>query len=434
MNKNLKKIVAMALAIGGISAATPASNVNLFTTKAYAASDNADTLDNLELYDEDNDTIELYEDDEYEEEVESDELEEGETYYAETSSDTIHVNDIDGADEDNVRIFKGSSETAYEVGDDISISSDTTLKIRIYEDEYDDYDDYDDANDSDYNEYEIEIEYTGDDDAEENDEDTLDSLELYDEDDNTVELYENDDYDDEVDSDEVEEGETYYAKTSSDQVTIETDGPDDDYVKIFKSTSNSSKGIDTGDSISVTGNKTLTVRIYSEEPDSDITYEEDENVIGEYVIKLEYNEDDSSNTSTETEDESTETTSSQPINNSTNTTGAVTDTINSNILPNQWVQVDGKWQYNDALGQPIKNTWFYDKNLGKNYYLQADGNMAVGWLNSNGKWYYLGVDGAMKTGWQLVNGNWYYLDTQGVMAYNTTINGYKVGSNGAWIK
>ena len=72
------------------------------------------------------------------------------------------------------------------------------------------------------------------------------------------------------------------------RLSIETDGPDEDYVKIFKSTSDSAKGINPGDSISMTGDKTLTVRIYEEEPDSDITYEEDEDVIGEYKIKLEY--------------------------------------------------------------------------------------------------------------------------------------------------
>lgn len=428
MNKNVKRIVAMALAIGGISAIAPATNMNLLTTKVYASSDDADTLDSLELLDEDDSSIDLYEDNDYEEEIDSDEVEEGETYYAETSSDTVKIDEIDGADEDNVRIFKGSSETAYEVGEDISLSSDTTtLKVRIYEDAYDDYDDYDDANDSDYNEYEIKVEYTGDDDEDEDDEDTLDSLEVSDEDGNTIDLYEDEEYDEEIDSDEVEEGNTYYIKTSSDNIKIETDGPDDNYVKVFKSTSNSSKGVDVGDSISIAGDKVLTVRIYSEEPDSDITYEEDENVIGEYTIELEYDDEDSTNISNETATETTAT--AVNINNA-----SATDTASTIIAANQWVQANGKWQYNDAMGKAIKNSWFFDRNLNKNYYLQADGNMATGWLNNDGKWYYLGNDGAMKTGWQLAEGIWYYLDFQGVMASNTTINGYKLGASGAWIK
>ena len=56
---------------------------------------------------------------------------------------------------------------------------------------------------------------------------------------------------------------------------------------------------------------------------------------------------------------------------------------------NQWIDVNGIWQYNDSTGTPIKNNWFYDRTYGKNYYLQADGNMATGWLNNNEKWYYL---------------------------------------------
>jgi glucan-binding YG repeat protein len=433
MNKNIKRIIAITLAIGGISAAEPSATVNFLTVKASAATSDADTLDNLELQDEDDDSIQLYKDSDYTDETATDEVEEGETYYAETSSDKVNIDNIDGADEDHVRIFKGSSETAYEVGDDISLSSGTTtLKVRVYEDAYDDYDDYDEANDSNYNEYEIKVENTGDDESsceDENDDDTLDSLKLSDKDDSNIKLYDGEDYEERIANDDVEEGNTYYAKTSSDEVKITTDGPDDSYIKIFRSTSNSAKGVDPGDSILVSGDKTLTVRIYSEEPDSDVTYEEDENVIGEYTIKLEYN-DEASTTTSETTDDSSKVT--QTTNNST-TTEAAANVVN-NIVANQWIQANGKWQYNDALGQQIKNTWFYDRNLGKSYYLQADGNMATEWLSLGGKWYYLGFDGAMKTGWQLANGSWYYLNNQGVMLYNTTIDGYKLGPNGAWIK
>lgn len=79
--------------------------------------------------------------------------------------------------------------------------------------------------------------------------------------------------------------------------------------------------------------------------------------------------------------------------------------------------------------------------------------MATGWLNYGGCWYYLGSDGAKRTGWQWVGGNWYYLDSQGkvqtgwikdwngkyyylntygAMVYNTTIDGYRLGADGAW--
>jgi hypothetical protein len=129
-------------------------------------------------------------------------------------------------------------------------------------------------------------------------------------------------------------------------------------------------------------------------------------------------------------------------------TGQNSNTTSSGAKLNQWVQANGKWQYNDSTGKPVKNMWV------KNYYLQADGNMATSWIAYNGNWYYLGSDGAKKTGWQFINGVWYYLDadgkmltgwikdgsgkyyylnTDGTMAHNTTIDGYKLGTDGAWI-
>ena len=41
----------------------------------------------------------------------------------------------------------------------------------------------------------------------------------------------------------------------------------------------------------------------------------------------------------------------------------------------------------------------------------------------------------MKTGWfQDTDGRWYYLNANGSMAANTTVDGYVLGANGAWIK
>lgn len=121
----------------------------------------------------------------------------------------------------------------------------------------------------------------------------------------------------------------------------------------------------------------------------------------------------------------------------------------------QWVQSNNNWQYIDDTGTPLKNVWFYDRNNGKNYYLQADGNMATGWFFNNGYWYYLDESGARQSGWLINNGEWYYLDLEGVMktgwvmdmtgryyylqengvmAKNTTIDKFKLGNDGAWIK
>lgn len=101
---------------------------------------------------------------------------------------------------------------------------------------------------------------------------------------------------------------------------------------------------------------------------------------------------------------------SSASNNSNNNSNA-----NVTIKASQWVKVNDMWQYNDALGNPLKNMWFLDK--------------------STGFWYYLDANGYMKTGWfQDRDGKWYYLYPSGAMAYNTMIGGYKLSSSGAWVK
>jgi hypothetical protein len=89
------------------------------------------------------------------------------------------------------------------------------------------------------------------------------------------------------------------------------------------------------------------------------------------------------------------------------------------------------------------NTWCYLENGTKKtgwlkdggawYYLKSDGIMATGWVNDNGTWYYLNSSGAMKTGWVNDNGTWYYLNASGAMLADTTVDGYTLGSDGAWI-
>jgi len=56
------------------------------------------------------------------------------------------------------------------------------------------------------------------------------------------------------------------------------------------------------------------------------------------------------------------------------------------------------------------------------------------WRNSNGEWSYYDGNGIKQTGWLLSNGKYYYLNTDGSMATNTTVGGYKLGSDGAWIQ
>ncbi|MZK52798.1 cadherin-like beta sandwich domain-containing protein [Clostridium beijerinckii] len=68
-------------------------------------------------------------------------------------------------------------------------------------------------------------------------------------------------------------------------------------------------------------------------------------------------------------------------------------------------------------------------------YRKADGTLAVGWTLIENDWYYFDTSGAMKTGWiKDSSGKWYYLRESGTMAKNTTIDGYKLGSDGTYAK
>lgn len=69
-------------------------------------------------------------------------------------------------------------------------------------------------------------------------------------------------------------------------------------------------------------------------------------------------------------------------------------------------------------------------------YRNSDGSLAKGWKMIKNEWYYFDETGAMKTGWiKATDGNWYYMQQDtGAMAKNTTVNGYKIGIDGTWIK
>ncbi|SFB04570.1 Putative cell wall binding repeat-containing protein [Bacillus sp. cl95] len=96
-----------------------------------------------------------------------------------------------------------------------------------------------------------------------------------------------------------------------------------------------------------------------------------------------------------------------------------------------WVLDAGKWYFLDSKGI-MKTGWVYDG--GKWYFLTKSGAMKTGWLYEKGNWYFLASSGAMKTGWLSYKNEWYYLYNSGVMAVNTTVDGYKIGSDGARIQ
>ena len=518
MNKNINRIVSIVLAIGIISAVMPATNVNLLITKAYASDDNdEDYLDNLDLYDKDGDNIKLYSANDYSDRVNGDDVEEDDTYYAKTSSDTVSI-DIEGPSDKYVKVFNGSSSSSKgkDVGDDIELSDDsTTLIIKVYGKEPNDdirYKDNDDYNV--LSTYRVKVEYTGYDEETKNSNLYLERLSVnndridlssskvnytYNVNSDVKEVTiratpEDDDYDVTVDDKRVHSSDNYKTTVKLDKGTneFEVEIEDGDKDKIYTLTINRGTSSSTSTSTANTKNSEDYDNIYLDGISMDgkiiplskskINYSSSvPSYVDEVTIKAEpekdhytvdingdeVDEDDDYKTtvhlkngenaiqiSLENENSDEERVYTLNVTRGSGiSTGGETPTQNtatdvSTAKTNQWVQINGVWQYKDAAGNSVKNAWI------QNYYLQYDGNMATGWLNYNGSWYYLGSDGAKKMGWQLIDGMWYYLDSQGkiqtgwikdssekyyylnsygAMAYNTTIDGYKLGADGGWI-
>ena len=99
----------------------------------------------------------------------------------------------------------------------------------------------------------------------------------------------------------------------------------------------------------------------------------------------------------------------------------------NDVLTVGWKTINGSWYHFKSNGS--KSTgWLKDGSSW--YYLKSSGEMQTGWLKENGVWYYLDSSGAMKTGWYQVSGKWYYSYSSGALAVNTTVDGYRVNSDG----
>lgn len=424
MNKNVKRIVAMTLAIGTVSIAAPATSANLLTTRAYASANDENELKSLELLDETGNEIKLYDSDDYNKRVHNDEVDsDDDMYYAKTSSKTVNI-DISGPSRKYVRIFKGTSNSTQgrEVGEDIRLSGDfpTILAIKVYSEEPSNSITYGD-DDNVVSTYKIKVKYTGDSSSSSNKggysssgemtADDYDSIYLdrMSVDGNDIELSKSKiNYSYNV-NDNVEQAVVRAVPEDKEEDKVEIDNSEVDNYENYKKTVSLNKG----------ENK---IQV-------DVTDEDD----NERVYTLTINRGSVASTTDST--------------TSKTTSGSSTGTEAAKAV-NKWIQVDGKWQYKDAAGNPVKSSWV------QNYYLQADGTMATGWLTYNNNWYYLGSDGAVKIGWQSINGicyffdsqgkmvtgwvkdtngKYYYLNSNGSMARSTTINGYKLGADGAWI-
>ena len=112
----------------------------------------------------------------------------------------------------------------------------------------------------------------------------------------------------------------------------------------------------------------------------------------------------------------------------------------------QWLLLNNRWYYFNQEGYMLTGWLFYNNAW---YYFEEkegseQGKMSVGWKEIRGFWYYFSEEGGvengkMRTGWQEVKGKWYYLNQEvgaenGKMLFNTKVDGYILGADGAWQK
>ena len=77
------------------------------------------------------------------------------------------------------------------------------------------------------------------------------------------------------------------------------------------------------------------------------------------------------------------------------------------VVIDDWKDVNGAWYRYDADGELMTNQWFKEDD--KWYYLKEDGAMALGWHKINNKWYFFNQNGSMHEGWLEYYDKWYYL-------------------------
>ena len=110
----------------------------------------------------------------------------------------------------------------------------------------------------------------------------------------------------------------------------------------------------------------------------------------------------------------------------------------------QWLWINNLWYYFNLEGY-MQTGWLFYNNAW--YYFEEgegseQGKMCIGWKEIRGFWYYFSEEvgaenGKMCTGWQEVQKKWYYLNPasgqdNGKMLANTKVDGYNLGTDGAW--
>ena len=91
----------------------------------------------------------------------------------------------------------------------------------------------------------------------------------------------------------------------------------------------------------------------------------------------------------------------------------------------------GTWKKSDVI--PVTSEEAAKISFGKSKMgLEGPGSR---WQFKNDKWYFMNESGNMVTGWISWKSKWYYCGNDGAMYTSTTTpDGYKVGSDGAWVE
>ena len=144
--------------------------------------------------------------------------------------------------------------------------------------------------------------------------------------------------------------------------------------------------------------------------------------------------------------------------------------VSGKVQKSKWMQIGKKWYHFNKDGIMEKSKW-----IGGNYYVKADGTMAISefvdkgnyyvgkdgkwdkgtkWLKSGDKWYYIVSGKVQKSKWVQISKKWYHFDKDGIMETSKWIDGkyyvkadgtmaisewvdagkYYVGADGKWIK
>ncbi len=121
-------------------------------------------------------------------------------------------------------------------------------------------------------------------------------------------------------------------------------------------------------------------KIYIKTYDSKSDADDDKNVKKEYKLTVKKSLDSNEGISSGDDNDSSsnlEQSKDNDIKNQNNSLSKFDNKVSNNAKRNQWVIVNGLWQYNNYLGDSLKDEWYHDTFNDKWYFLNFYGNMVT---------------------------------------------------------